>query len=116
MKTDIVFFSFFVTISLLFCMNSLLDRLILVQTIGRFIILGADDGMSLGLRVWGSGAIGITHGVWTAARFAAEGLAAGLRAQLRPHGVPVVSLHPDAYYAQRLKLFYYFLYHYQKIL
>jgi len=69
---------------------------------GRFIILGADDGMSLGLRVWGSGAIGITHGVWTAARFAAEGLAAGLRAQLRPHGVPVVSLHPDAYYAQRL--------------
>jgi len=68
---------------------------------GRFIILGADDGMSLGLRVWGSGAIGITHGVWTAARFAAEGLAAGLRAQLRPHGVPVVSLHPDAFYAQR---------------
>lgn len=29
------------------------------------------------------------------------GLAAGLRAQLKPHGVPVVSLHPDAYYAQR---------------
>jgi NAD(P)-dependent dehydrogenase (short-subunit alcohol dehydrogenase family) len=57
--------------------------------------------MSLGLRVWGSGSIGITHGVWTAARFAAEGLAAGLRAQLRPHGVPVISLHPDAFYAQR---------------
>jgi len=72
---------------------------------GRFIILGADDGMSLGLRVWGSGSIGITHGVWTAARFAAEGLAAGLRAQLRPHGVPVVSLHPDAFYAQRLNEF-----------
>ncbi|OXA60423.1 D-beta-hydroxybutyrate dehydrogenase, mitochondrial [Folsomia candida] len=69
---------------------------------GRFIILGADDGMSLGLRVWGSGSIGITHGVWTAARFAAEGLAGGLRAKLRPHGVPVVSLHPDAFYAQRL--------------
>ncbi|CAG7838428.1 unnamed protein product [Allacma fusca] len=72
---------------------------------GRLIILGADDGMSLGLRVWGSGAIGVTHGVWTAARFAAEGLASGLRAQLRPHGIPVVSLHPDAYYAQKLNEF-----------
>lgn len=68
---------------------------------GRLIILGADDGMSLGLRVWGTGAIGVTHGVWTAARFAAEGLAAGLRAQLKPHGVPVICLHPDAFYAQK---------------
>lgn len=68
---------------------------------GRLVILGADDGMSLGLRVWGSGSIGVTHGVWTAARFAAEGLASGLRAQLKPHGVPVISLHPDAYYAQK---------------
>lgn len=72
---------------------------------GRLIILGADDGMSLGLRVWGNGSIGVTHGVWTAARFAAEGLATGLRAQLRPHGVNVISLHPDSYYAQRINEF-----------
>jgi len=75
---------------------------LLSATKGRFIILGADDGKSLGLRVWGGGSIGVTHGVWTAARFAAEGLAAGLRAQLKPHGVRVISLHPDAYYAQRI--------------
>jgi len=65
-------------------------------------MLGADDEMSMGLRVWGSGAESVTSGVWTAARFAAEGLAAGLRAQLRPHGVSLVSLHPDAHVAQRL--------------